>query len=496
MKAISSCFLLIIFLFINIHAQTVFNRIYQPGNSADLSGNVVALDDGYMMCGVANLAAYDFYSGIRLVKTDFSGNEIWTKEYGKIGYGYDLANSGSFIRSINGYALAAWVRDTFGNADAVLIKFDENGDFEWEKTFGGVRNEWFSGCAQASNGDYVLIGYTASFGNAKGDYYLVKTDSLGNLKWQKTYGGSKISQGIGISIIDNEYILGGGSEIITGNYTTYIIKTDTAGNIKNTYSPTADKNVCGTGRVIITPDIDFVMTSCIDSFNNFNWLAYYIQKTDSSGNVLWRTFFKSQIGLNRGPRQAIGLPDGNFIICGDEFPTGVGWVIKLDRNGNILWERLHAYNTNSSNTLYDIKQTTDGGFICTGNAFEPGFSGSNFWLLKLDSLGCLGPDDCGLPVGIHEPATIHIKNAHIQIVPNPAQEQAIIAIKANDLPYQEVNIQLHELSGRLIHQNNTSLNGYGYGEYFLSKDNLPAGIYLISIHAEQGIIGRGKIVFQ
>ncbi len=489
---------------LNSRSQNLFNIIIDPNNNAEHSNSVLELADGYVLSGGGLYSEFDGWRGIKLVKTAQNGDTIWIKKIGKEGFVFRGGNSGSLIKSMNdGFTLCGYYIDSNStDRNAALYKFDDDGNLEWMKVFGGVRDDYFSTCAQASNGDYVLIGYTASFGNAQGDYYLVKTDSLGNLKWQKTYGGSNIEIGAVILIINDGYVLGGGSKTYgPGSFNNYILFTDTSGNVVSSALPNVHNNRCGVGALVSSGISSFVAGSCSDSLQHSFWVASYIHKLDNNGEVEWRRFFKSIIGNDQTYRKIRVIEDEMIIVAGEETYAmdssyQYGWIIKLDKDGNKIWERLYSYPPIGANTIYDIKQTTDGGFICTGNAFEPGFSGSNFWLLKLDSLGCLGPDDCGLPVGIHEPATIHIKNAHIQIVPNPAQEQAIIAIKANDLPYQEIVIQLHELSGRLVQQNTTLLNSYGYGEYLLSKDNLPAGVYLISIHAKQGIIGRGKIMFQ
>ncbi len=500
-------YLLLFFSIVIITAksQIYFNKIPYPVSDPEFSNSVLQLQDGYLSCGGGYFQSLSGEEGIKLLKTDFNGNLTWSKIHGKVGEYWGAGNPGSLIKSLHGgFALAGYIIDSVSTIrKAALYKFDDDGNLEWIKVFGGVRDDYFSNCAQASNGDYVIIGYTESFGNAHGDYYLVKTDSLGNLKWQKTYGGSNIEIGAAILISNDGYVLGGGSKTFgPGSFNNYILFTDTSGNVVSSALPNVYNNNCGTVTLAMIGNSGYVAGSCSDSLQHSFWRTTYIHKLDNNGEVEWRRFFKSIIGNDQTFRQIRALDDETIIVAGEEtYAMGgssyqYGWIIKLDKDGNKIWERLHAYNTNSSNTLYDIKQTTDGGFICTGNAFEPGFSGSNFWLLKLDSLGCLGPDDCGLPVGIHEPATVHIKNPHIQIVPNPAQEQAIIAIKANDLPYQDVNIQLHGMSGRLIHQNKTSLNGYGYGEYFLYRNNLPAGVYVISIYSKQGVMGRGKIVFQ
>ncbi len=64
------------------------------------------------------------------------------------------------------------------------------GSMVWSKTFGVTGDEWVFSVIQTSDSGYVTAGYTNSFGAGKADAWLVKTDSLGNQQWSRTYGGA------------------------------------------------------------------------------------------------------------------------------------------------------------------------------------------------------------------------------------------------------------------------------------------------------------------
>jgi hypothetical protein len=76
-----------------------------------------------------------------------------------------------------------------GGSDVFLIKTDSLGDTLWTRTYGGSGSDYASSVRQTADGGYVLAGITNSFGAGGVDFYLVKTDSLGDALWTRTCGG-------------------------------------------------------------------------------------------------------------------------------------------------------------------------------------------------------------------------------------------------------------------------------------------------------------------
>lgn len=164
------------------------------------------------------------------VKISKNGNIIWAKTFG--GAGDDRANS--IQETTDGGFIIGGVTSSFGagNYDFNLIKIDFSGNFSWEKTFGGLGDEWAYSIQETNDMGFVLAGYTNSFGAGNSDYYIVKTNLAGDTIWTKTFGGTMAEYATSvIQTPDNGYaIFGYGQSFGAGDFDFYFVKTDTNGN--------------------------------------------------------------------------------------------------------------------------------------------------------------------------------------------------------------------------------------------------------------------------
>ncbi len=168
------------------------------GNDSDYISSIEkTYDGGYILLGHTVSFGVDF-KDFWFSKIDLNGNIIWSKRYG-----YDAASginkeffSLSAIPTFDGGYIIGGYTKAFSTKspvqyDYLLIKVDTNGDMEWAKAYEGSgltsfgSFSWFGepvcNLIQTSEGGYVLGWETRAYGDGNLDYYILKTDSSGNI---------------------------------------------------------------------------------------------------------------------------------------------------------------------------------------------------------------------------------------------------------------------------------------------------------------------------
>ena len=337
-------------------------------------------DGGYVITG----GTHSFGAGncdVWLIKTDIAGNKVWDRTFG--GTGFDVGMC-VWQTTDGGYIISGETRSNTSSIlpDVWLIKTDSTGNKVWDRTFGGTGNEvgWY--VQQTTDGGYIITGYTSSFGVGEGDVWLIKTDITGNEVWNRTFGGLKDDFGHCVQqTTDNGYIITGLTRSTGDNI--WLIKTDCDGN--KTWDRTFGGTDIDDGKCVRqTTDGGYIITGITDSFGagvSNVWLI----KTDSDGNKTWdRTFGGEKYNAGRCVQQTT---DGGYIITGSTWIFGVDsfdvWLIKTDSDGNKTWDR--TFGGIGFDWGWCVHQTIDGGYIIAGmvDYYGPG----DVCLIKTDEDG-------------------------------------------------------------------------------------------------------------
>ena len=340
-------------------------------------------DGGYIIVGSSynELNINNPNSDIYLIKTDVSGNELWTKRFGEqLGNMFDHDDGHSVQQTSDGGYIIVGRTNSFSNDfNVYLIKTDGNGDSTWTKTFGGTSYDDGYSVQQTSDSGYIIAGL--------GDYHLIKTDINGNSLWTKTFADGEVK--CVQQTADGGYILAGmrySSTSANGGTDIYLLKTDGNGNElwnKSFGGPDDDIGY----SVQQTTDGGYIVVGSIE-YSNLSYCNVYLIKTDGNGNELWNKTFGGVI--NSYGYSAKQTTDGGFIIAGKTRIQRVSsedydvYLIKTDGNGNEIWNK-------NIGTIYDdvgssVQQTNDGGYIITGS--KGYFSDpTDVYLIKTDGNG-------------------------------------------------------------------------------------------------------------
>ena len=295
--------------------------------------------------------------------------------------------------SDGGYILAGYTKSYGpGNFEnAYLIRTDSMGDLVWSKTYGvsGGASK-FRSVKQTGDGGFIVAGWIYESPTNGHDILLVKTDAAGNETWTRRFGGPGNDSAYSVQI-DNDggYIITGGtSNTITDFPSPFILKTNAS------------------GTPVIFNKLSTELYSGIDAFKTStgellmlakfpNKASPFLFKIDAAGSNIWTKKYSLRIGVSGGndpftlpPSGAlIETKDGGYFYCGRgdaEGETDIG-LVKLDDTGGVVWGRIYGNTLNEMG--YSVTETDDGGFVVAGVNFSSGMGQSDVYLFKVDSVG-------------------------------------------------------------------------------------------------------------
>lgn len=326
-------------------------------------------DGGFVFVGTTWSSDGDVLSNhgvvdIWVVKLNTTGNIEWQKTYGGTSadeaYAIDLTTDGGYIVAGGTQSSNGDVTFNHGVEDYWLIKLNSTGGIQWQKTYGGNNHERAVSVHQTTDGGYIMAGTsrTPNNGDVTGnhgveDFWVVKTNSVGTLEWQNSYGGDDVENAYSIcQTSDGGYIVAG-----------------------HTYSSNGD----------------------ITFYRAFG--DYWVVKLNSTGSIQWQKTYGG--GDFDDALSVCQTPDGGYLVAGtscsnDGDITGDHdsgpvisdyWLVKLNATGTIEWQK--ALGGTADDHAFFAQPTADGGYVITGAS--PSSDGDatdnngafDFWTVKL-----------------------------------------------------------------------------------------------------------------
>ena len=458
------------------------------GNSGDSASSIKqTTDGGYILTGSTSSNDGDVsgnhggFQDVLVLKLTSLGAIQWQKCLGGVDndYGYSIQQTadGGYILTGETSSNDGDVLGNHGGGDAWIVKLSSLGEIQWQKCLGGTWDDYLYSIQQTTDDGYILAGLTNSndgdvLGNhGGGDAWIVKLSSLGEIQWQKCFGGT--GGDIAYSIkqtSDDGYILIESIQDIPSIHLgpdAWVIKLTNTGDVsweKICFDPFSGINYSDYGRSIQqTIDGGYIVSgSQVFPGGSVNWLL----KLSYTGITEW--YNNSGVASNFDCQQT---SDGGYILIGESYPTNGDVdveVAKFSDTGDFQWyKKLGGPNQEVGRS---IQQTADGGYILTGETssnngdVSGNHGGVDTWVVKLSNT-----------LDLIEQTPINL----ISLYPNPVTNVINLKVDNNleNFPYIISNVEGKIINRGKINDINTSIN----------VEPLSKGVYFIKIADNKAI---------
>ncbi len=378
-------------------------------------------DGGYVLVG------NNSFMSAMIARTDSTGDTLWTRLYGRSRTRADFYNvfpaPDSCILA-TGYHNGSAYSPSGGNG--CLVKFDQNGDTLWNRSYAYGQETRFFAAVKVSDG-FLMAGRTKAVGTESDfNFVAVRTNDNGDTIWTGIYGrtGNQICNGVTVCS-DGGFLLTGSTDITTGGGT--------------------------------TKDL-------------------YLVKISSTGAFQWEQHYGSEM-LDEVGEAVAADPNGGYIVTGYAELSGVAPMVvslmKVDSAGAAVWTS--GFGTNLYNAGLAVRTLSDGSILCAGlrEANFVFYGDGEAWVACTNSDGSLSTLD---PAHRALPVSVALQPAY----PNPFNSTTVVRYS---LPRQtHARIELFNLYGQRVA---TLLDrDHAAGNYSLSLDGegLAAGTYFVRLH--------------
>jgi hypothetical protein len=445
-----------------MQGQVTFEKMY-PTNVVQEGRDVLPTPDGgYLLVGMTQPSPAD--TDLYVMKTDSLGNMLWSASFGGTNqeYPYQMVESGDGNYLIVGYTSSYGA----GKYDTWLLKMGPAGNIIWTKTYGGADDDVGHSIIATTDGNFVIAGRSSSFHPANSEAYLMKVDPLGNTLWTQYYGGPQYETAHSVQqCLDGGYIFCGQTYSYgQGAGDIYMVKTDSYGNA--VWSQTFGGTGIDDGNWILQ-NTDGTYIICAETSSTGQQKDYDVQviKTDAGGNSIWSKLYG---GSDKDISHMMQLTsDGGYVIAAISRSFGWVnpdmWIVKIDVAGNTSWTQ--HYGGYDHEHCYAVKQTTDGGYIALGHTLSYGPT-EQIMFLKLDGSGA---------VSVEEPLAA---SNLFSVYPNPTEGKLNVNVNSANATSFKIRNEL----GEIVYSEEVGAN-VGSKSIDL-KDNGP-GVYFVSLNSKQ-----------
>ncbi|GAB4379679.1 MAG: hypothetical protein Kow0075_10490 [Salibacteraceae bacterium] len=406
-----------------------FNKIFQHDGSQNIRG-VLTTETGYLL--VSDSYEADLW-GSQILALDFYGDEIWRKSYRFYPFGHGVGLNSVLIDSKGDFWFCGW-NGSVDSSYNFIFKFSQLGDSLFLSNSKSETYVYWD-MIESKSADLVITGAWINDSNY-GNTALIKCDTSGIELWSKSFDFSASTHEYGRTLVetpDGGFIIGALVSSLTSNDSDpWIIKTDSQGNME--WNRLINNSIWNDGYAAVHMGSDgFIYVGCGSGIGlngqNETINKNYFAKISLNNEMIWERAF-GPVNASNPIAQIMEDRHGNIIGVADVFfdLNGVseqgGLLLKVSPEGDSLWSKTFIYEYNTSlvgrDYCWSLDTTMDGGIITGGFVqlydTNGGYPFQDVWAVKFDSNGCFD-DVYSCPVGIEEISTAEYRD--LKIWPNP-----------------------------------------------------------------------------
>lgn len=363
-----------------------FQKIY-PGSKSDEARAIIQTRDGGLL--VAGNTESHGNGGIDmfLAKMDINGSIQWFKTYG----GSSDEEAHSVTEARNGDIFLTGYTESIGGSDEdlYLLRLTSTGTTVWTKVMGGASDDRGFGVREMPSGEIIVSMHSRSYSSGSGevDANVVSLSANGNtINFHKRLGQSKDEGVSGIELTSDYQIIGCGRHLPASNEDAMFYILDRSGNLK------MNRSIGGSAEdkfySVVTKPGEYIFLGETKSYGSGNE-DFFLASFSTKGTLNWSKAYGGT-GADKG-LSLISTNDGGFLLYGTTTSFGSGGtdllVIKVNKFGTVAWSK--AYGNTGNEVLYQkgnsIVQTSDGGYAMVGAS--PLGSRSGIYFIKTDASG-------------------------------------------------------------------------------------------------------------
>lgn len=284
------------------------------------------------------------------------------------------------VKTSDGEYVIAGYTNSFGKEkeDILLVRMDEEGDTLWMRTYGTDEYDYCYDLVELPDGNLALAGSSGRRG--RNNFLLMVTNADGDSLWSRTYGGDSYDECYTILVDDDGgFLLGGSAHSFgAGMRDMWVVKVDSAGEQIWAHPYGGERNeTCES--IVKTRDNGYILagyTSSVDAGSQG-----YLVRIDNRGEVVWERTY----GSPYSDRIRKILPSDSGYVCAG-YNSATFWLFEIDDDGEVLWDETYLGITYYN--VYDVILTMDKGYLIVG-AFRSNQGDYDFAMLKTDYSGDL-----------------------------------------------------------------------------------------------------------